>query len=66
MKHLRKIFVLAMMVSMAAMATHPSAEPDTLSRIDGDALHDLRAASWRLSIAKSRKQKGRTEVRPCD
>ena len=87
---------------MAGMATHPSAEPDTLvvradfdarallledaaqtyyvtdyyesypvvlarlSRIDGDALHDLLAASWRLSIAKSRKQKGRTEVRPCD
>ena len=85
---------------MAGMATHPSAEPDTLvvradfdarallledapqtyyvtdyyepypvvlarlSRIDGDALHDLLAASWRLSIAKSRKQKGRTEVRP--
>lgn len=89
-------------VFMAGMATHPSAEPDTLvvradfdtrallvedapqtyyvtdyyepypvvlarlSHIDADALHDLLASSWRLSMAKSRKQKGRTEVRPCD
>jgi hypothetical protein len=35
-----------------------------LSRIDGDALHDLLASSWRLSMAKAEKQKGRTEVRP--
>jgi len=87
-------------VFMAAIATHPSAEPDTLvvraefdarallledapetyyvtdyyepypvvlarlSRIDADALHDLLASSWRLSMAKTRKKKGRTEVRP--
>ena len=87
-------------VFMAGMATHPSAEPDTivvragfdarallleeapqtyyvtdhyerypvvlvrLSRIDRNALRDLLAASWRLSMAKTRKQKGRTEVRP--
>jgi hypothetical protein len=77
-------------VFMAAIATHPSAEPDTLvvraefetrallledapetyyvtdyyerypvvlarlSRIDADALHDLLASSWRLSVAKTR------------
>jgi hypothetical protein len=77
-------------VFMAAIATHPSAEPDTLvvraeletrallledapetyyvtdyyepypvvlarlSRIDADALHDLLASSWRLSMAKTR------------
>jgi hypothetical protein len=87
-------------VFMAAMATHPSAEPDTLvvraefdarallledapetyyvteyyepypvvlarlSHIDGDALHDLLASSWRLSMAKTKNRKGRTEVRP--
>jgi hypothetical protein len=87
-------------VFMAAIATHPSAEPDTLvvradfetrvllledapetyyvtdyyepyplvlarlSRIDADALRDLLASSWRLSMAKVRKRKGRTEVRP--
>ena len=87
-------------VFMAAIATHLSAEPDTLvvraeldarqllledapetyyvteyyerwpvvlvrlSQIDGDALGDLLASSWRLSMAKVRKRKGRTEVRP--
>ena len=35
-----------------------------LSRIDGAALRDLLAASWRLSMAKTRKEKGRTDVRP--
>ena len=87
-------------VFMAAIATDPSAEPDTLvvraefdarallledapetyyvtgyyepypvvlarlSRIDDDALRDLLASSWRLSMAKTRNRKGRTEVRP--
>ncbi len=87
-------------VFMAAIATHPSAEQDTLvvradfdarallledapdtyyvtdyyepypvvlvrlSRIDDDALRDLLASSWRLSMAKARNRKGRTEVRP--
>jgi hypothetical protein len=87
-------------VFMAAIATHPSAEQDTLvvraefdarallledapetyyvtdyyepypvvlvrlSRIDGAGLRDLLASSWRLSMAKARKRKGRTEVRP--
>ena len=87
-------------VFMAAIATHPSAEPGTLvvradfdarallledapetyyvtdyyepypvvlarlSRIDADALRDLLASSWRLSMAKARNRKGRTKVRP--
>jgi len=87
-------------VFMAAIATHTSAEPDTLvvraelemralllkdapetyyvtdyyepypvvlarlSRINGDALRDLLASSWRLSMAKARNRKGRTKVRP--
>jgi hypothetical protein len=87
-------------VFIAAIATHTSAESDTLvvraefetrallledapetyyvtdyyepypvvlvrlSRIDGAGLRDLLASSWRLSMAKARKRKGRTEVRP--
>jgi hypothetical protein len=35
-----------------------------LSRIDRGALRDLLASSWRLSMAKTRNRKGRTEVRP--
>ena len=35
-----------------------------LSRINGDALRDLLASSWRLSMAKARNRKGRTKVRP--
>jgi hypothetical protein len=86
-------------VFMAAIATHPSAEPDTLvvraeletrallledapetyyvtdyyepypvvlarlSRIDADALHDLLASSWRLSMAKARGRKSKERSR---
>src|SRR5678809_1730406 len=35
MKHLRKIFVLAMMVSMSAMATHAGAATIVINNIDG-------------------------------
>ena len=80
---------------MAGLATHPSAEPDTLvvrsgyeerewliadapetyyltdyyrsyplvlvrlSRIDRGALRDLLSMSWRLTVAKTRKKRGR-------
>src|SRR5258708_19206055 len=81
-------------VFMAGVATHPSAEPETLvvragieererlmedapetyyltdyyrsyplvlvrlSRVGPDALHDLLSVSWRMTMAKARKQKG--------